>query len=91
MTYCVRHFRNKKFDMRDTCIGVNAGRVIGKILNYSTEFNRVYLGKNVLKDEGALHIMQGIQKNMNIIHLDLSSNDLTPDGCYEILEIMSKN
>lgn len=47
------------------------------------------LGKNSLGDHGALSVAAAVCKNLNVVHLDLSSNDLAPDGAKEVIRLLA--
>ena len=89
--YACLHFRNRKFDLSETGIGSKSGRIIGEILKENPNFAYLYLGKNSIKDAGAIDLLINIKNSNFIVHLDVSSNDISPEGSKKILKMIEKN
>ena len=90
-SYCFRHFYDRNFDMMDSGLGFESAKVISRILQNSTEFSYINLGKNVLGDKGCEEIMRGIHKNSCIVHVNFSSNEITYNGIESISEFFNRN
>jgi Ran GTPase-activating protein (RanGAP) involved in mRNA processing and transport len=54
----------------------------------NNNFCRIYLEKNQAGPEGIIPLCELIYSNTNLIHLDLSSNDLPPEGLCSIFGIL---
>ena len=48
----------------------------------NTHFNQLLLGKNDLGDKGLIEVGKILLRNHNIVHLDVSSNNITSDGAH---------
>jgi hypothetical protein len=52
------------------------------LLVKNTHFSRLSLSKNNLGDLGLVEVGKILLRNHNIVHLDVSSNNITPDGAH---------
>ena len=91
LAYCMRHFKHRRFVMRDVGVGPEAAKVIGEVLKSNVNFSRVELGKNMIGDAGIIQLANNLLKNLNIVHLDLSSNCLTPEGTRDFLTLIANH
>jgi Ran GTPase-activating protein (RanGAP) involved in mRNA processing and transport len=89
--FCWLHFRNRRFDMSESGIGSKSAGVIGRILRNNTNFAYLNLGKNSIKDSGAIDLLQSLSRALHIVHLDLSSNDITPEGSKTVLKLLENS
>lgn len=62
--------------------GPRSAEVLKDILMHNSHFYYVNLSKNSLGDEGLIAIIKAITRNHNLIHLDVSSNRITPHGAH---------
>lgn len=90
-SYCFRHFYCRNFDLSESGLGIESAKVIASILQNSTSFSYIRLGKNILGDKGCVELIKGVYKNPSFTHLDLSSNELTCDGVQEMVEYFNRN
>ena len=88
LNYCMKNFKNRNFQMKETGVGLFCGKVIGEVLKNSNSFATISMGKNLLKDVGATKLVKRIMKSLSIVHLDLSSNEITPEGSETILHML---
>ena len=60
---------------------------------YNNHFASLRLARNSIGDEGIMELIELLKSNPNIIHVDISSNNITADGAFylfnEILPIHS--
>lgn len=84
---CEKSIKNRQFSIKDQELGENSAKVIGEILQNSLDFSRVILSANHLQDSGALKLSQLISLNSNIIHVDVSSNELTNEGMKAFIDL----
>lgn len=89
--YCTLHFANKDIKLLEYGLGPKSAKVIGEILARNAFFAYVRLGKNYLGDNGVVDLMTGIMDNTTIVHLDLSNNNLSPEGCVFILKSLANH
>jgi Ran GTPase-activating protein (RanGAP) involved in mRNA processing and transport len=88
-SFCSRHFSNRRFEMQESGLGFISSTIIGEILAANSFFAFIILGKNMLGDSGCVNLTKFIQRSLTIVHLDLSSNNLTPEGAEQVLKILS--
>ena len=88
ISYCHSNFQNRHFQMKDSGLSIKSAVAIGKVLKVSN-FAYVNLSKNSLGDEGSFQLMREICDSQTIVHLDLSNNDITPDGFSKIAKILT--
>lgn len=68
----------KKLDLRDNMFGVVAGLALGKTLEKLNEITEIYLSYLNLEDEGAIAILEAIEKHLpNVEILEMAGNDIT--------------
>ena len=91
LNYCIKNFKSRKFQMKETGVGLCCGEVIGEVLRNNSSFSSLCLGKNLLKDAGATRLVKSLQKSLSLVHLDISSNELTPEGSEQILELLENH
>ena len=72
----------------DSGLGTESAKVIGEILKNSNMFGILKLGKNAMGDSGSVIMVRSILKNINYVELDLSSNDISPEGSRAILSML---
>lgn len=89
--YCSTHFSVKTLKLVDYKLGPNAAQVVGDILKTNKVYAYVKLGKNCFGDEGVTSIIKGIVFNTTIVHLDLSNNNISQEGCYFILKTLKRH
>ena len=90
-SYCFKHFYDRNFELIESGLGFESAKVIGNILQTSSEFSYVKLGKNTLGNVGFVEIMKGIYKNNCIVHVDFSSNEITYNGLQESVDYFTRN
>lgn len=88
-SFCSKHFSSRRFDMQESGLGFISSTIIGEILSGNPHFSFIKLGKNMFGDSGCVNLSRYLQKNLNIVHLDLSSNNLSPEGAEQVLKILS--
>jgi len=52
------------------------------LLSKNEHFCRLSLSKNNLGDLGLVELGKILLRNANIMHIDVSSNNITPDGAH---------
>ena len=91
INFCIQHFSNRKFNMKESGIGKITAKVIGDIIQGNENFAFIELGKNLLKDSGAIKLVKRIMKSTSIVHLDLSSNEISVEGSEIILKLLGNH
>lgn len=89
--YCTTHFSGKTLTLVDYKLGPNSGKILGDILRTNKIYAYVKLGKNYFGDDGIASIIKGLSFNSTIVHLDLSNNNISPEGCYMILRTLKRH
>lgn len=90
-TFCSKHFTNRRFELSESGIGLEAAKAIGEVLSNNNGFAYVELSKNMMGDEGVINLAKFLCKNMFIVHLDVSSNDITPEGASCIISLIANH
>lgn len=49
------------------------------------------MAKNFLGDLGIIEIAKALVHNRNIVHLDISSNNITPEGAHKFFNLLQKS
>ena len=88
MNFCLNNFTNRKFHMKECGLSSKSAAAIGKVLKTSN-FAYINLCKNSLGNEGTYLLLKEICSSSTIVHLDVSNNDITPDGFENIGKILS--
>lgn len=83
--FCATHFRDRKFHMPESGLGLNSAKKIGEIIKNNQNFGFLNLSKNSLKDEGCVLLAKSIKKSISLVHLDLSSNEISAEGSEIII------
>lgn len=78
----------KKFILTECGLAYQSSRVLRELLTTNQHFNYVDLGRNNLGNKGLKEITKVLLKNKNIIHLDISSNNITPEGAYDFFQLL---
>ncbi|CAG9310902.1 PPP1R37_1 [Blepharisma stoltei] len=87
--FCLKHFKNRRFELNESGIGVESAIAIGEILLNNEEFAYLELAKNKMGDEGAIELTKLICKNRFLVHLDMSSNDISPEGASTVINLIA--
>ncbi|CAG9313129.1 PPP1R37_4 [Blepharisma stoltei] len=90
-SFCSKHFMNRKFELNESGIGIEAAKAIGEVLAHNSNFAYLELQKNMMGDEGVVALAKMLCKNMYLVHLDVSSNDITPEGAAMIITIAASH
>ena len=87
--FCSMNFQNRRFSLKDSGLGCHSAKRIGEIIKNTNYFAYIDLGKNNLKDQGAVILVKYLKKSINVVHLDISSNEITCEGSETlILELL---
>jgi Ran GTPase-activating protein (RanGAP) involved in mRNA processing and transport len=89
--FCFRNCRSRKLDFKEIGLGLESSKVLQEILKDNRHFAFINLSKNNLKDGGCLNISEGILKSLGVVHLDISSNDLTCEGVFKVVKKLSES
>ena len=89
--YCSTHFSVKTLKLVDYKLGVHSAEAVGDILRTNKVYAYVKLAKNCFGDEGVASIIRGVVFNTTIVHLDLSNNNISPEGCCLILKTLKRH
>lgn len=79
---------NNSFSLCNMNLSGASAKVIAEILQISIDTCRVNLEKNHFGNKGCIEICTSIKKNQNIIDLNLSSNDIVPNGAGELISLL---
>jgi Ran GTPase-activating protein (RanGAP) involved in mRNA processing and transport len=85
--YCEKSIKNRSFTIQDQGLGPISAKVIGQLLQNSSEFCRLSLPSNKIQDQGCLELSQLISTNSGIIHVDISSNDLSGESLRAFFDL----
>ena len=88
LTYCSTNFKNRHFHMKESGLGMNSALAIGKVLKTSN-FAYVNLYKNSFGNKGTYAFLKEISDSQTIVHLNLSNNELAPEGFDKIGKILT--
>lgn len=61
---------------------MESAKTVRDILLYNNHFSTLKLARNSIGDEGLMELLEMLKVNKNIVHLDLSSNNITADGAF---------
>jgi Ran GTPase-activating protein (RanGAP) involved in mRNA processing and transport len=89
--YIQKNSFNGKLKLVNLGLSVNSAKAIHEIFNTNKLIKRVYLGRNKLQDTGAQIIALALQEADNLVHLDISSNLISPLGFKPIFDALYNN
>ena len=84
---CGKSIKNRQFSIQDQELGPASAKVIGELLQSSSDFPKIVLSTNHLQDSGCLKLSQLLIANPTIIHLDISSNELSNEGSKAFIDL----
>ena len=87
--YCTKFLSNRHFNLAESGVGPVAGKVIADAVRNNPAFCKLTLAKNILGDTGAIIVVRTLARALNIIHLDLSSNSISPEGAMDVLKVVT--
>ena len=85
--YCEKNLVHRRFFLKEQELGPICGKTLGEILQHSQSFYGVDVGNNHLLDSGIVKLGQCLSKNITIIHVNISSNELTPEGLRGFIDL----
>lgn len=88
LTFCSTNFKNRQFHMKESGLGLNSAMAIGKVLK-SSNFAFINLYKNSFGNKGTYAFLKEISDSQTIVHLNLSNNELSPEGFEKIGKILT--
>ena len=81
----------KRFDLTELNIGLESAKVIYKILVKNDHFIKLELEKNGFSDLGTIILADALRTSQTIIHVNLCSNDIGPEGAQAIFGCLLEN
>ena len=81
----------KKFDLKELNLGLESAKIIYKILARNTHFIKLEFEKNEFSDLGAIILADALRTNQTIIHVNLCSNDVGPEGAQALFGCLLEN
>lgn len=88
---CKNQLSGRKFDLRECQIGETTAKVIGNILRKNESFSSVLLGSNLLRDSGVFELAEALAENLGVVHIDLSSNDISAGGLNKVFSALKSH
>lgn len=88
---CSRNIKDRKFDLQKCGLGPSAAYEIARLLRNNFHYAQLELGRNILGDKGSVLLIKAISKAVNLVHVGLSSNDISPEGGAIILRSLMDN
>ena len=83
--------KNKSIEtliLQENLLGEDAGDKIGTSLIQNETLKKLVLSDNKIRNKGARSIIENAN---NLISIDLSDNDISPEVCYELKYLISHN
>ena len=74
--------------LQENLLGEDAGDKIGTSLIQNTTLKKLVISDNKIRNKGARSI---IENGTNLISLNLSDNDISPEVCYELKNLIEHN
>ena len=74
--------------LQENSLGEDAGDKIGTALIQNTTLKKLVLSDNKIRNKGARSILENAT---NLISLDLSENDISPEVCHELKYLIENN
>lgn len=91
----IAKFKNKagggRLFFEELGLGGTSAKVINRILLQNNYFTNLLFSKNLFSDVGTIILADAIRTNTNIIHIDLSSNDVGPEGAQALFAALLEN
>lgn len=81
----------KKFELRELNLGLEAAKVIYKILAKNEHFIKLEFEKNSFSDLGAIILADALRTSQSIIHVNMCSNDIGPEGAQALFGCLLEN
>ena len=72
-------------------MGIAFADVLSFILTYTNKIAKLILAKNNLQDFGLDSLLEGINQNLTLVHLDLSSNDLSHKIGEKLFKVIERH
>ena len=82
---------NRKLRLNDLYLGVSSAHELSQILCVNNNIGSISLRKNRLGDEGTRLIIEKIRKSTDVFSLDLTANEITPQGSIFIFKALLDN
>lgn len=91
----ISKFKNKaggaRLFLEELGLGGTSAKVINRILMQNNYFTNLLFSKNLFGDVGTIILADAVRTNMNIVHIDLSSNDVGPEGAQALFAALLEN
>jgi hypothetical protein len=72
-------------------LGIAFADVLSFILTYSNKIAKLILSKNNLQDDGLSSLLDGLNQNLTLVHLDVSSNDISHRIGAKLFKIIERH
>ena len=89
--YCDKKCINRTVDFSESCLSVASSEVLASILEQNEKIARLILFRNNFGDLGIENLMKGIQNNKTVVHLDISSCNLSAKGGNIVFNSLLEN
>jgi len=89
--YCKKNCFNRKLQLLDLGLGVNASEIICEILNRHENISKVNLLKNRLENDGACLLADSLTKSTTIVSVSLKNNAIGRRGGHALIECLRYN
>lgn len=86
---CYQNFQNRQLQLKESGLGFATAEAVADILRASNYFAFIYLSKNLFKDEGVIKIAKSLLASLSVVHLDISSNEISPEGAKDLFDILN--
>lgn len=83
--------KKKCFDLKELSLSLESAKVIYKILAKNTHFVKLEFEKNGFSDLGCIILADALRTNQSIIHVNLCSNDIGPEGAQALFGCLLEN
>lgn len=89
--YCLRNIQKRHFAIPESGLSLHSASAIGRIVGNNFHFAFVNLSRNLLGDQGVVTLVTLLANCVNLVHLDVSSNDISPVGAQQALSVLSSH
>lgn len=83
--------KQKCFNLRELNLGLESAKVIYKILSKNTHFIKLDFEKNGFSDLGSIILADALRTSKSIIHVNLCSNNIGPEGAQALFGCLLEN
>ena len=81
----------KKFELRELNLGLESAKIIYKILSKNSHFIKLEFEKNSFSDLGTIILADALRTTQSVIHVNLCSNDIGPEGAQALFGCLLEN